>query len=333
LTEKTINYASRTDLDEISHIFTEFNLTGRVTNVNNEIMEELTKWCELNLDFSGNYLPDFLFGKNARSEYLQFILNYKRPLVISKPKLNTEDPKSIRDNIYRMVEDSNYVTEREVKRMLELKEKIISLTADRNEIKEFTKLKKHLQTVSQKLKAEIEKLLIIEPDPKIENYIIKDVETKRKIENAVIKTMKFVNPKIFKHSNVNIEIKKDVRSYFDPVTSSIVVDNVDSVSHELGHYIEHNLTPEKLDQVKEFYSRRTRFDKIESLANITGLSYEAMEKTKKDKFIDPYMGKIYPEGHTEIISMGLEMMIKNPAFLATNDPELFDFIYIFLRKE
>jgi hypothetical protein len=51
-----------------------------------------------------------------------------------------------------------------------------------------------------------------------------------------------------------------------------------------------------------------------------------------DKFISPYMGKICDSGSSEVLSMGLELMYRNPIYLAKNDPEMFDFIYSVVRQ-
>jgi hypothetical protein len=39
------------------------------------------------------------------------------------------------------------------------------------------------------------------------------------------------------------------------------------------------------------------------------------------------------DGSTEILSMGMELMYRNPVYLAKNDPEMFDFIYSVVRRK
>lgn len=47
----------------------------------------------------------------------------------------------------------------------------------------------------------------------------------------------------------------------------------------------------------------------------------------------PYMGKDSADnGSTEILSMGLELMYRNPVALAKQDPDMFDFIYSVVRR-
>lgn len=102
------------------------------------------------------------------------------------------------------------------------------------------------------------------------------------------------------------------------------------VIHELGHTLENN-DPIIKAQVRDFYNRRTQGERVESLAQITGKAYGLQEVTKKDKFIAPYMGKVYYTGHTEILSMGLELFYTDPLRFAREDPEMFDFIYSVVR--
>ena len=62
-----------------------------------------------------------------------------------------------------------------------------------------------------------------------------------------------------------------------------------------------------------------------------GDGYDKREKGKRDKFIVPYMGKIYSQGATEIVSMGMEFLFADPVKLAKEDPEYFDFMIDLLR--
>jgi hypothetical protein len=96
--------------------------------------------------------------------------------------------------------------------------------------------------------------------------------------------------------------------------------------HELGHALEHS-DGYVAGRARDFLNERTRGEEPEWL----GDNYRETEVTKRDKFLDPYMGKIYPSGNTEIISMGLEQFWADPLKFAQADPEYFDFIYDLLR--
>ena len=94
--------------------------------------------------------------------------------------------------------------------------------------------------------------------------------------------------------------------------------------HELGHHLEdHN--PRIKKRVKEFLEARTRGETARRLRDLTGnLGYKLEEIAKKDRFINPYMGRIYDFDATEITSMGFEFITYNPVEFARKDPEYFE---------
>lgn len=96
--------------------------------------------------------------------------------------------------------------------------------------------------------------------------------------------------------------------------------------HELGHALEFN-DAEVHQKAVEFLERRTKGE----AALWLGDNYDKDEMARKDKFLDPYMGKDYGDRATEIVSMGLEQMWINPARFAKADPEYFDFIFNLMR--
>jgi SPP1 gp7 family putative phage head morphogenesis protein len=112
-------------------------------------------------------------------------------------------------------------------------------------------------------------------------------------------------------------------------------DGVDTVIHELGHWLERNNTKIH-DELQAFFQKRTANDTAESLATLTGLPYRSGETTKKDKWLDPYIGKVkqLPGGDEEgpeVLSMGLELIYNSPVDVARRDPDFFDFIMEVLR--
>jgi hypothetical protein len=119
------------------------------------------------------------------------------------------------------------------------------------------------------------------------------------------------------------------RAHYDPNTKAVSVaatTREDTIVHELGHWLD-NHNPEVQRKVTEFYNRRTQGYVIEPL----GAGFDASEMTRRDKFLDPYMGKIYSDGATEIVSMGAEYFYGQTARLAAEDPDMFDFIFNLLR--
>lgn len=126
------------------------------------------------------------------------------------------------------------------------------------------------------------------------------------------------------------------RSNYNPDTKFVRIGNGLSperaVVHELGHWLEdHN--PELHRQVLEFYDRRTKGYPLEWM----GAGFRGDETTRRDKFMDEYMGKEYvfngDRYATEILSMGIEFMHDRPAEFARRDPEMFDFIFNLARGQ
>ena len=104
-----------------------------------------------------------------------------------------------------------------------------------------------------------------------------------------------------------------------------------SYVHEIGHNVELN-SPRIKKRAKEFLERRTRGEKVQKLSDITGNpKWESYEVVKPDKFKEPYMGRIYPSGDTEIVSMGVEWLDKDPVGFATQDPDYFTWLINTLR--
>jgi SPP1 gp7 family putative phage head morphogenesis protein len=76
--------------------------------------------------------------------------------------------------------------------------------------------------------------------------------------------------------------------------------------HEMAHRMEH-MVPEIIKIEKEFYDRRTKDEKTIRINSLKGYGrYGSKEKTRLDKFADPYMGKDYGGSAYEILSMGVE---------------------------
>lgn len=91
--------------------------------------------------------------------------------------------------------------------------------------------------------------------------------------------------------------------------------------HELGHRFE-RVIPQIRDAEEEFYKHRTDGENLEWL----GGGYRKNEKTRKDNFVNPYMGKDYGGSAYELVSMGFELAYTHPDILA-KDPEMEAWIY------
>lgn len=86
--------------------------------------------------------------------------------------------------------------------------------------------------------------------------------------------------------------------------------NTTTAWHEIGHFVEdHNPDVERIE--REFLKKRTKGEKATRLYDVFNgwLAYSRDETTKKDSFINPYIGKEYPKG-TEVLSIGLESLFE-----------------------
>ncbi len=102
-------------------------------------------------------------------------------------------------------------------------------------------------------------------------------------------------------------------------------DAVDVLIHELGHNFEFNNEFMQYS-AKKHLEDRTAGEAVEKLKDIYGGNYRDNELTKKDKFFNAYIGKQYSDGSTEVTSMALQYLYKDPLALYEKDPELFTWI-------
>ena len=129
--------------------------------------------------------------------------------------------------------------------------------------------------------------------------------------------------------------KADGRSYYE--NNAIYLDNDSDpgvVVHELGHWLESY--GDTYAEAQAFLDRRTAGEEVRRLQDIIGrFGYGKSETATPDKFIEPYMGKRYATAMraTEIISMGLEFLWRDPGRLARDDPDYFDFMWNLLRRQ
>lgn len=143
------------------------------------------------------------------------------------------------------------------------------------------------------------------------------------------------------------------RAYYEYESNSVNVASDDDESvivHELGHWLEMTL-PHAKNAAFNFWKRRTQTSQWTKLADMFPLhGYGPNEYAKPNAFMSPYMGKVYSNvgrdsgGRpivddedelyaSEIISMGLEEMWRNPLHFARVDPDYFDFIWDLIRED
>ena len=153
-----------------------------------------------------------------------------------------------------------------------------------------------------------------------------------------------------------LSVKKVQRGYFSKWDNLIALSGWDDAGyfetaiHELGHCFEHKISISDtytsykkwgsgywrnyystqyptgqtfiLDAEREFYNKRTEGEDLKWL----GSGYSKSEKTRKDNFISPYMGKDYEGNDFELVSMGFQYAYTDPDKLA-QDPDMESWIY------
>jgi SPP1 gp7 family putative phage head morphogenesis protein len=124
----------------------------------------------------------------------------------------------------------------------------------------------------------------------------------------------------------SLTVKKVSRGYYSDWQNIIAISGTDmsgnrTATHELGHRFEH-IIPGLKEIEKEFYDRRTEGEKLQWL----GYGYARNEVTRKDDFVDAYMGKSYEGRAYELVSMGFELAYCDPVKLA-KDEDMEQWIY------
>lgn len=101
--------------------------------------------------------------------------------------------------------------------------------------------------------------------------------------------------------------------------------------HELGHQIEYS-NPSIKQAANDFLERRTAGKEVKTLNELTNSTrFEPHEVAKEGGFINPYVGKIYGDKATEVVSMGVEALWRYPSQFIKDDPEHASLIIDILR--
>lgn len=107
--------------------------------------------------------------------------------------------------------------------------------------------------------------------------------------------------------------------------------------HESMHWLE-DFNTHVHKRCVEFLEHRCKGETPQSLRRLTGLGYRPTEKARPDNFFNAYCGKDYVDINgnryaTEVLSMGVEQMLRGPVAFAKQDPEYFNFVVSVLKGE
>lgn len=135
-----------------------------------------------------------------------------------------------------------------------------------------------------------------------------------------------------------IHPSKAQRSYYDHRDGTVGIakgSSANAVVHEMGHRLE-LVNPAVLAAAVAFLEERTKDEPLKRMKDVLpGCGYAPSEKGRKDSWekLFPgkpwkayYVGKVYPNKMTEVVSMGMELMYTNPMHFARQDPEYFKLI-------
>jgi hypothetical protein len=144
-----------------------------------------------------------------------------------------------------------------------------------------------------------------------------------------------IHKDLIKDIKLETAYTRDSRNYFSRNYNKIFI-NKDTkrttAIHETMHWLEFN-NPEVSKKVNAFLEYRTQGEEAEKLNKLVPKSnYGKDEMAKKDNFFNPYCGKIYQSGATEILSMGLQEVFDNAIDFSKNDPEYFNFVLDVIQK-
>jgi hypothetical protein len=160
---------------------------------------------------------------------------------------------------------------------------------------------------------------------------IKDSRLADRVESGVEQFQRIVSGDLSLRGSGVKFIQTSKRSFYRDTEETVFADTTDHrssvVPHELGHWLEHNNKGARL-AVKDFLKRRTVGEPTVKLNSLDGYrGYRDDEVCKPDKFFEAYCGKMYTDGSTEILSMGIVEYIFSPLKFAHKDPEYFALIY------
>lgn len=253
-------------------------------------------------------------------------------------KLNKIDTSSDYDKLKK--QDAEYS-----KKQNELYEQIIKLSILdpkrvelKAEYKDYAQKRgeiiKQKKEVGYKIALQVSKLL------QVENGVNLDTSCGSTMQEITDKLKKCLNGVIpsTNFNNAPMKVRKhEGRAFQSGSTINISAnEDIGTAIHETMHHLEEHSDHVLMNSLA-FATSRTEGEKQESLKRLTGLGYKANEVCKKDKFFNPYCGKLYDSfggrnknfinsDASEVMSMGVQELFTNPKEFAKNDREYFDFV-------
>jgi SPP1 gp7 family putative phage head morphogenesis protein len=132
---------------------------------------------------------------------------------------------------------------------------------------------------------------------------------------------------------------RDSRAYYTNSDRTIHINkntDVSTIVHEIVHDIEYS-HPDISRRTKEFLLKRSNGEPLKRLKDLTGIkAFKRHEVAYEDEWKkrggSHYMGKWYDRPSTELLTMGIERLLKDAKTFQQQDPEYFRFMLEILRR-
>lgn len=186
---------------------------------------------------------------------------------------------------------------------------------------------------------ESKKLLTMKMPPRTANFRNAN-GLQQALKEAQAWLLKYVDPKLAPKTGIKVRFQYDLyRAYATGASGEVYFGAIEKeagvVVHEVGHVFHWN-NKAVANLINEFYQQRTKNDKI--------TLYQG-EKTKRDNFYNPYVGRVYGWERRyenskyatrefmgqEVLSMGIQALYENPEKFYQDDKEHFLLTYAILR--
>ena len=348
VTDMNLTHNSLSLSEELGNVYSEYMLTGKVTNVVGEEFIETTSWAQKLFNRNSDIVASkwAVFGKNKYSDLMQRILkgaDTVAPVVQAggikvaingqvKSNGTYDKAEDVRKELIMLFKSESKVTQEDMDKTIEISKKMRGIA----DMIEFNSLRIERQKLVDAYNYNKEEFLekareLLRVSDKRKVIKITQMNTLSKKHEGQIKefTRWFGSDVVTGRWEVTVSEATGIRASMGKFMKLAPRD--DAAFHEMGHWFEQKCDDKMRMKIKLFLAKRTAGENPVKLKTITGVGYGDDEICRKDKFLDPYMGKIYADGETEIMSMGIDMMYSDPVKFATEDPDMFNFIYDAIR--
>lgn len=247
----------------------------------------------------------------------------------------------IKDNLENLSKDSDYLSFIQQNSFLSAKPIFDQIYNLANvaiiQYPNIVKSKNQLKTLAKELKVNLSYLKVNKKNWVKDVYV--DNELKLKDIEYRLNDLFSLIPDSYKKQKINIILDSIPVSYSMNNEIFINIDQecdliLSEIAHELGHILERQNPEIQAKCLKFILSRSQELVPINDIADDSD-KYSDPDKllVYNGRFFDPYVGKVYDDKQTEVLSMGLQMLILNPELFLFRDCEHFKLIIDILENK